>query len=170
MKMNKILGYFGILAVGVLMSSCDLGSEPDIEGTKLQAMAGEWWVQVLIDGEDVGGGGHYLVTTSNTAANNETDLIINDHELLVPDAPPLSVVSKVNLPALTFDKVDKLPNMTAGESAISIVEGKILKGMATTTGGNKTDSIYVKFSFENDPATEWVYSGYRRTGFREDEH
>jgi hypothetical protein len=166
--MKKYTKYSIIFLLFGLMS-CDLGSEPAIEGTKLQAMAGEWFVQVLIDGEDVGGG-HYLITTSNTAANNETDLIVNDHELLVPDAPPLSVVAKVNLPALTFNKVDKLPNMTAGESAISIIEGKILKGMATTSGGNKTDSIYVKFAFENDPTTEWVYAGYRRTGFLEDEH
>lgn len=168
--MNRKLGYLAIFIAGVFLSGCDLGSEPTIEGTKLQAMCGEWFVGVFIDGEDVGGGGYYLITTSNTAANNETDLIINDHELLVPDAAPLAVVAKVNLPALTFDKADKLPNMESGEAAISIIEGKILKGAATTTGGNKTDSIYVKFAFENDPATEWVYAGYRRTGFREDEH
>jgi hypothetical protein len=161
-KYSLIVLVFGLL-------SCDLGSEPAIEGTKLKAMCGEWYVGVFIEGEDVGGG-YYLITTSNTAANNETDLIVNDHELLVPDAPPLSVVAKVNLAGMTFDKADKLPNMTTGEAAISIIEGKILKGAATSTGGNKTDSIYVKFAFENDPTTEWVYSGYRRTGFLEDEH
>ena len=168
--MNKKLGYLAIFITGVFLSGCDLGTEPTIEGTKLQAMCGEWFVGVFIDGEDVGGGGYYLVTTSNTAANNETDLIINDHELLVPDAAPLSVIAKVNLSAMTFDKADKLANLTSGEAAVSIIEGKIIKGAATTTGGNKADSIYVKFAFENDPATEWVYSGYRRTGFIEDEH
>lgn len=162
-KYSLILLVFGLL-------SCDLGSEPAIEGTKLQAMCGEWYIGVFANGEDIGNGGRFLITTSNTAANNETDLIINDHELLTPDADPVAVVAKVNLPAMTFDKADKLPNMEAGKAAISIIEGKILKGAATSTGGNKTDSIYVKFTFENDPATEWIYAGYRRTGFLEDEH
>lgn len=162
-KYSLILLVFGLL-------SCDLGSEPTIEGTKLQAMCGEWYIGVFANGEDIGNGGRFLITTSNTAANNETDLIINDHELLTPDADPVAVVAKVNLPAMTFDKADKLPNMEAGKAAISIIEGKILKGAATSTGGNKTDSIYVKFTFENDPATEWIYAGYRRTGFLEDEH
>jgi len=162
-KYSLILLVFGLL-------SCDLGSEPAIEGTKLQAMCGEWYIGVFANGEDIGNGGRFLITTSNTAANNETDLIINDHELLTPDADPVAVVAKVNLPAMTFDKADKLPNMEAGKAAISIIEGKILKGAATSTGGNKTDSIYVKFTFENDPKTEWIYAGYRRTGFLEDEH
>ncbi|MGX5856946.1 lipid-binding protein [Dyadobacter jiangsuensis] len=165
----KYIKYSLILLVFALVS-CDLGSEPTIEGTKLQAMCGEWYIGVFANGEDIGGGGRFLITTSNTAANNETDLIINDHELLTPDADPVAVVAKVNLPAMTFDKADKLPNMEAGKAAISIIEGKILKGAATSTGGNKTDSIYVKFTFANDPATEWIYAGYRRTGFLEDEH
>lgn len=41
----KYIKYSLILLVFAL-ASCDLGSEPAIEGTKLQAMCGEWWVQV----------------------------------------------------------------------------------------------------------------------------
>ena len=160
MKYFKYIGIF--LAFGLL--SCDAGGEPDIEGTKLQAMAGEWWINVLLDGEDVGGG-YNLITTSNTAANNETDLLFDDGELW-----PAKVVTKVNLAGMTFDAAPNLNNMYADSIKVSVIEGKVLKGAATTTGGNKTDSIYVKFEFSDDPGTQYVYAGYRRTGFREDEH
>jgi hypothetical protein len=162
--MNKILGYITILIAGLFMSACDLGSEPTIEGTKLQAMAGEWWINILVDGEDIGAGFN-LITTSNTAANNETDLILDDHELW-----PAKIVAKVNLPALTFTAAPGLSNAYDPDIKVSVVDGKILKGAATTPGGNKTDSIYVKFEFSDDPGVQYEYAGYRRTGFREDEH
>ncbi|MGN7888787.1 lipid-binding protein [Dyadobacter sp. 22481] len=165
----KYIKYSLILLV-FAMASCDLGSEPAIEGTKLQAMAGEWWVQLYAAGEDQGIGYH-LVTTSNTAENNETDLIVDDHGLLEDyDYPPIKVISKVNLPGLTFNASTDLPNLNTGESAVSILEGKIIKGVATTPGGNKTDSIYVKFEFKEVPGEQYEYAGYRRTGFLEDEH
>lgn len=162
--MNKIFKYIGILTIGISMAACDAGGEPDIEGTKLQAMAGEWWINVLIDGEDIGAG-YNLITTSNTAANNETDLLLDDHELW-----PAKVVTKVNLGSMTFTAAPDLVNSYDPDIKVSVIEGKILKGAATTPGGNKTDSIYVKFEFSDDAGTQYEYAGYRRTGFREDEH
>ncbi|GGH44973.1 lipid-binding protein [Dyadobacter endophyticus] len=165
----KYIKYSLILLV-FAMTSCDLGSEPALEGTKLQAMAGEWWVQLYAAGEDQGIGYH-LVTTANTAENNETDLIVDDHGLLEPyDYPPIKVISKVSLAGMTFNASTDLPNLNTGASAVSILEGKIIKGAATTPGGNKTDSIYVKFEFKEVPGEQYEYAGYRRTGFREDEH
>ena len=159
----KYLKYISIFLVFGLLS-CDAGGEPDIEGTKLQAMAGEWWINLLVDGEDQGQGFN-LVTTSNTAANNDTDLLFDDHEFW-----PAKVVAKVNLGSMTFNATPNLPNQYDPDIKVSIIEGKILKGAATTPGGNKTDSIYVKFEFSDDVGTQYEYAGYRRTGFREDEH
>ncbi|MCF0070431.1 hypothetical protein LZD49_08100 [Dyadobacter sp. CY261] len=165
----KYIKYSLILLVFALVS-CDLGTEPDIEGTKLKAMAGEWWVQVYAEGEDQGLGYH-LVTTANTADNNETDLIMDDHGLLTPyEYPPIKVISKVSLGGMTFNPTTDLTNLNTGESAVSILDGKIIKGVATTPGGNKTDSIYVKFEFKTVPGEQYEYAGYRRTGFLEDEH
>jgi hypothetical protein len=83
---------------------------------------------------------------------------------------PAKVVAKVNLAAMTFDASPNLNNMYNDTIKVSIIEGKILKNAATTTGGNKSDSIYVKFEFSDDPGKQYEYAGYRRTGFREDEH
>jgi hypothetical protein len=156
---------YSLIALVFGLLSCDLGTEPKIEGTKLQAMCGEWYILMLEDGEDVGRGYH-LISTSNTAANNETDLILDDH-----DTWPAKVITKVNLGAMTFDAAPNLPNMYDAAVGVSILEGKIIKGAATTTGGNKTDSIYVKFEFvEKGEKSVIDFAGYRRTGFLEDEH
>jgi hypothetical protein len=163
MDMKKYTKYSIIFLLFGLMS-CDLGNEPDIEGTKLQAMAGEWWINVLQDGEDIGAGFN-LLTTSNTAANNETDLIFDDHELW-----PAKIVAKVSLSGLSFTAAPGLTNAYDPDIKVSVVEGKILKGAATTPGGNKTDSIYVKLEFSDAPGEQYEYAGYRRTGFLEDEH
>ena len=162
--MNKIFKYIAVLAIGVSMAGCDAGGEPDIEGTKLQAMAGEWWINVLVEGEDIGAGFN-LITTSNTAANNETDLILDDGGLW-----PAKIITKVDLPSMAFTANPNLSNEYDADIKVSVIEGKILKGAATTPGGNKTDSLYVKFEFSDDPGTQYEYAGYRRTGFREDEH
>lgn len=151
-----------IIALGLV--SCDLGGEPAIEGVRLQAMCGEWWIQVYSEGENVGGGYH-LITTANTARNNDTDLILDDHELY-----PAKVVTNVNLPGLSFNSTRDLSNAYDLGIGVSVVEGRILRGAATTPGGNTTDSIYVKLEFSDDPGVEYEYAGYRRTGFLEDEH
>lgn len=162
--MNK-LRYSILLLLAVALVSCDMGDVPEVGGTKLKAMAGEWFVEIQdADGNDIGGG-YYLITTSNTAANNDTDLLLDDHETW-----PAKVVTKVDLSSLSFKSASNLTNLYDSEISVSVVEGKILKNAATTTGGNKTDSIYVKFEFGDDPGVNYIYSGYRRTGFLEDEH
>jgi len=160
MKFFKYLSL--VLLLGVL--SCDLAKEPEIGGTKVQAMAGEWWINILIDGQDLGFG-YFLITTSSTAANTDSDMWMDDHELW-----PAKVKTKVNIKDMTFTPAQNLDNLYDESIGVSIIEGKILKGAATTPGGNKTDSIYLKFEFSDDPGTQYEYAGYRRTGFQEDEH
>jgi len=160
MKYSK---YITLLILLVLFS-CDLGKDPEIGGTKVQAMAGEWWINVLIDGSDIGAGFN-LITTSNTAANDGTELLLDDGELW-----PAKIVANVNIKDLTFTPASNLDNMYSSTIKVSVIEGKVLKGAATTPGLNKTDSIYVKFEFSDDPGTQYEYAGYRRTGFEEDEH
>ena len=159
----KYFKYISVLSLLALLS-CDLGSEPKVTGTKVQAMAGEWWINVLVDGSDIGAG-YNLITTSNTAANTATDLLLDDGGLW-----PAKIVATVNVKALTFSPISNLDNKYSSTIKVSIIEGKILKGAATTPGLNKTDSIYVKFEFSDDPGTQYEYAGYRRTGFQEDEH
>lgn len=54
---------------------------------------------------------------------------------------------------------------------ITITDGKILKGGSVPASGTTTDSIVFFLKLGNDPANRtYRVSGYRRTGFVEDEH
>lgn len=145
------------------MTSCDLGVEPEIGGVELQEMCGEWFIIVSYDGQDVGGGYH-LITTYNTAANNAVDLFVDDYELW-----PMKVKVAANLDNMTLSGTD-LNNLYDESIGVTIKEGYILEDAATTSGGNKSDSLYLRLEFTDDPGNEYVYSGYKRTGFLEDEH
>lgn len=153
----------------VALLSCDLGNDPDIGGTPLQAMCGEWWVQTKIDGKDADLGYH-IITTSNTAANNTTDLQIDDHGLIEDlDLSHVQFVAKVDLPNLTLLKGVDLPNISGG-SSVSLLEGKILKNAVKTASQITADSLHMKFELKSHPGQTIEYAGYRRTGFPEDEH
>jgi len=162
--MNKILSYITILAFCISMSGCDLGNDPKPGGTNVQAMTGEWWIRVLVGSTDVAGGYH-LITTANTAANTDTDLQLDDGGLW-----PAKIVAKVDMNGLTFTPAANLNNMRSSTIKVSVIEGKVVKDGAITPGENTTDLISVKFEFSDDPGTVYEYTGYRRTGFQEDEH
>ena len=163
--MNKIFGFITILAFSITMTGCDLTNDPKIGGTQVQAMAGEWWIKVLDASGADAAGGYHLIRTANTAANTDTDLQFDDIGLW-----PAKIVAKVDIGALTFTPATKLNNMLSPTIKVSIIEGKIVKDGATTPGKNTTDLISVKFEFSDDPGVVYEYTGYRRTGFQEDEH
>ena len=160
--MKKIL--FAIILSSAFVS-CDLGKEPEIEGTKIQEMCGEWYIEVLDINGDLAAPGYHLITTSNTAANTATDMILDDHELW-----PCKVKCQVNYAGKLIVAASGLSNEYDETIGVSIKEGKIIKDAATTSGGNTSDSIYIRLEFADDPGTEYIYAGYKRTGFLEDEH
>lgn len=153
-----------IVCISMVFSSCDLTETPVIEGTKLEEMCGEWWFRIS-SGGDLVAPNYFLLTTSNTSANTNVDLLLDDHETW-----PCKVKCKVDLSTLAFVQQANIANYYSSNIGVSIKEGKILKKAATTTGGNVSDSIYIKFEFADDPGTEYIYAGYKRTGFLEDEH
>lgn len=144
--------------------SCDLGDDPVVGGTATQAVAGEWWTTFTVNGEDIYGLGYTMVTTSNTAANVPTEFLIGDDG----NTWNYKVKCPLNLDAKTFGGTG-LANI-AYDITVNISNGKILPGAAMSTGGNVTDSIYFEAEFSDDPGTIYQVSGYRRTGFLEDEH
>ncbi len=159
MKM-KLYIFLAFLSVGIV--SCDLGDDPAIGGTATQAVAGEWFVYYSVDGEQISD--YSLVTTSNTAANVANELLITDDANFYD----FKVKTPLNLEAKTFGG-SGLQNL-AYDITVNLLNGKILSDAATTTGGNTTDSIYFEMEFSDDPGTIYTGSGYRRTGFLEDEH
>lgn len=116
--------------------------------------------------EDLYGNGVTDVLTYNSAANTPTELIIDDNHTFWD----YKIKAKANIDARTFD-VSNTPNLIYDGCNISIIGGKVLKDAATTPSGNPADSIvfYIKFSDDEYGFTYMKVSGFRKTGFLEDE-
>jgi hypothetical protein len=218
---NKLLILFAFLSIG--FASCDLGDDPAIGGTATQALAGEYFIQLLSSP----GGAVFLDytqwTISNTAANVPDKIRITDNDHVWG----FSGVFNSDVNSLTFSG-DSIPNPSYGGEAVpaampfqavgtidtvlsgvprymTITEGKILKGVAHVPSNTIADSIaffatghyqassymvvghtydtvtvdplvidtlsvfeYIQtFGAEDGP---YFMSGYKRTGFLEDEH
>ncbi|MBW8359375.1 MAG: hypothetical protein K0M63_06180 [Weeksellaceae bacterium] len=164
-KIFNLLLLFSLIGFVI---SCDRVGDGDVSddqgGTTTQDMAGDWYVKFTIDGQDVYNLGYTLLSTYNTAANNGQEMWIDDHA----NTWEYKVKTPINYGAKTFGG-SNLQNQSY-DVTMNITEGKILKGAATTSGGNKSDSIVFKVEFADDPGTIYTVGGYKRTGFAEDEH
>ena len=83
----------------------------------------------------------------------------------------------MDIPSRSFGSADTLISYVDGyDIKVLVRNGRIIQDAVTTAAGVVTDSIYFEIWFEDlDGATGIVsdtlfVSGYRRTGFLEDEH
>lgn len=116
--------------------------------------------------EDLYDAGITSALTYNSAANKSTELIVEDAHTFWD----YKVKVNANADTKTFE-VNNTPNLIYDDCDISIIGGKILPKAATTPGGSKADSIvyYIKFSDDSYGFTYMKVSGFRKTGFLEDE-
>lgn len=144
------------------LASCQ--KEEEIGGTSTQDIAGDWFVQYSDDGGKTFHSDYFHFATYNTASNNPQEMWLDD----LGTFWEMKGKVNLNLNAMTFNGT----NVKEVYNDITFnVDGKVLKGAAKGPGsGTKTDSIYMKVEFSDDPGTEYILSGYKRTGFLEDEH
>lgn len=159
--MKKIL-YLFMLGVTVF-TSCK--KDDEVPGTAMKEMAGEWFLRYSTDnGATWGDYTHY--STYNTASNSSTEMWLDDLESY------WEIKGKVNvdLATKTFSGTD-IPNQYYA-STFTVTDGKLLKGAATApASGTKTDSLYFKVTYSDDDDNDtYIFAGYRKTGFLEDEH
>lgn len=162
--------------VATSFASCDEVGDTDPGGTAVEAMAGDWYVQTLVDGEVVVD--YVLLSTYNTAANDGKQMWMEDYGKIWD----FKFKAPVNIGALTFSG-DNLPSSVVHDLTstpnvietydmnVTVTEGKVTKNGATTTGGHTVDGISFKAKFSDDPdGITYEIKGYKRTGFIEDEH
>jgi len=161
MKKRNIYLY-ALLAVTLVLAFGSCKKDPKIGGTKTQPLDGEWWVTTK--GSDGSTSGIYSLNTYNTAANTPDSLWINDGN----NYYGLKARISANVSNLTFSATNA--HELYYDVNVTITEGKVLPMAATAPGSkDKTDSIYFKAVFTGDP-TVYTYSGYKRTGFAQDDH
>ncbi len=162
-----------MLLFAVLSFSLTGCEETDVEagGTVVEKMAGTWyvtWEQKNAQGEweDVLGGTVEL-NTYNTAANVPTEMWLKEGYLL---NTALKVTT--NYAGRTFEMAETSiavneANWGAPKITLSITDGKVLEGEATTPSGMPADSIVFFVNVQGDDT--YKIAGFRRTGFAEDE-
>lgn len=165
--MKKIL--FLLLAAGFFMVSCE---KEKVGNTATVKMSGEWLVTVDLandDGsvavEDCYGLGQVPIATYNTEKNVPTEMWIDD----LGNFWDFKVNVDLDYNAATFSTKDFVDNYSY-ESQVKISNGKVLFDAAKTPSGMPADSIVFYVSFDDDdPGTIYKMSGYRYTGFANDE-
>ncbi|MDR3188200.1 MAG: hypothetical protein LBT94_03325 [Prevotellaceae bacterium] len=161
------------------MTSCE---KEEAGGTATEAMAGEWYVtavavdesgEVVYEDEDLFGIGHFHLDTYNTSANTSTEMWIDDNT----NFWEFKVKIKVDLASKTFGATDaqNAHYDNPEDCLVTITNGKILYGAATTPSKMPADSIVFNVTFSDDdyPAqygyASYRISGYRYTGFENDD-
>ncbi len=188
--MKKIVYMAASLLMMIAVSSC---SKEEVGGTATESMAGQWYVTVdavdengnpIDGGEDYFGiGARQFVYTYNTAANNASEIWLDDMGLCnVADMygnaayPNYAIKTKITCDQsnLTF-KGTELENyadpavLRAGivEAMPVTIDGKILKGAGRQNNGSPADSIVIFVQYKDDP---WYpddgYAKYKISGIR----
>ncbi len=176
MNMKKIFLIIALLVSGILLNtSC---KKDEIGGTATESMAGEWYVTaVAVDAngdlvysdDDLFGIGNFHLDTYNTADDGTTKMWINDNG----NFWDFKVKMDINLDAMTFSVTEG--QNESYDSKVTITNGKIMYGAATTPSGMPADSISCIVSFDDDPYpaaygyAAYRVAGYRYTGFTKDE-
>lgn len=161
-KSNISRFFFGVLLVAGLTACEDKGYEDYdqmIETRPTQAMSGEWYIDISVDGNVLAE--HVLHQTYDS---NDGRLYIDDHQ----NGYYIKGKMNYNLGNLTFNTTDE-PNLV-DSGTFTVTEGKIMKNAARSRDGNVVDSIYFKATFSYDPETVVEFAGHKRSGFLEDEY
>ena len=148
------------LFLGTSFIACDEGGDPEAGGTAVEALAGEWTVEILRNGSEYN---HGHISTYNTAANVDSEMWLDDLE----NGWGLKAKVNLNSSASTFSG-DNLVELYY-DVTVTITNGIIVKKGATAPSGTVTDSIHFNAEFSDIPGEIWEYAGHRRTGFLEDE-
>ena len=161
MKKYKI--YLGALLMMVFttFTSCDEVGDIEIDGTTVEEMAGNWYVEVSNAGTNYG---FFEISTYNSAANIE-EIWIDD----LGNVWPFKGKVAVNLSSMTFSGTDIQSEYD--EVTFTVQNGVIVKDVEeATSGGNTSDTISFDVIFSDGGPNPWEFRGYKRTGFPEDEH
>lgn len=149
------------------------------EGTPVQDMAGEWFVQIYLN-DEIYDDSYYKISTYNTASFDADKMWVDAYS-----AWPFYAKATVDYSSLSFKESEPVvddyykinyPAYGFAADTITITGGSIIKNASTPPSKTTTDSINIEFIstvFEElDIAAGDRYSlrGYRRTGFIEDEH
>lgn len=169
MKIKNVF-YYVLLSLSLgLMISCDASEDYKAGKTSTGEFAGDWYIGA-VDETNAVQFEHELHYTYNTAANDNT-MWIDDHGNGYEIKCKVTINSDGTFSALASDNYEDLDANGVPQSTVTITNGKIEKGAASSKAGHAVDKISFKANFSYDaPTTIISYEGHKRTGFLEDEY
>lgn len=167
---------FYLLIVILVLFSCDEKEDWEQINSSVIEVTGEYWVHYdhEVYGSDPWGVGTTKLLISNTAADNGVEAWISDEG----NFWDYKVKIPVNIDQLAFGSDQEVTSIVEGsEIQVKITNGKIIYDAVTNLeSGVITDSIYFEVWFEDleddteIPNDKVIVSGFRKTGYLEDEH
>lgn len=166
LKYNIIRIFFGIL-ISISFASCDEGGNPEAGGTTTQDFAGDWFINVKVQGVNK----FIRFSTYNTSANDNT-MFIDDNGLsqTKPTSELLKAKYSINMNNGDFGSDVNTANLRQPNKTVTITNGKIEKMGGISRGGHTVDKISFTVEYSNEPGVKYDYVGTKRTGFKEDEY
>lgn len=189
--MKKYISMMAVALFTFAFMGCDPETDEEPGGTAVEKMAGTWTVtfeqsvaeyEAIFEGAanpnlsqkspeelsqlewaDIYGSGKVSVLSSNTAANLSTEMWLVDKKFW-----NTQIKCEVDYASRTF----KAAEQTVYDGCqMEIIGGKVLEGAATTPRGVPADSIvaFVKYSDDSYGFTYMKMSGYRYTGYPQDQ-
>ncbi|UKJ07693.1 lipid-binding protein [Solitalea lacus] len=166
MNIKKTI-YIFLAVVTLGATACETLPEPEVKYSPVWPIAGEW--KVKIKDEAVGtSSGLTILRTYNTSANSTDSVWVR---VGTSQGYALLGKSACNVTAKTFSVQNGINVANANSDKFSVLEGKVLPGMAKVPSESVTDSVYMRYQVTSKAGITKVYiaTGYRRTGFSEDE-
>lgn len=153
--------------ISLSFASCDAGGDPEAGGTTTQDFAGDWFINVKVEGVSK----FIRFSTYNTSANDNT-MFLDDNGLsqTKPTSQLLKAKYTVDLSTGNFASDVSTPNFRQSNQTVTITNGKIEKKAGISKGGHTVDKISFTVEYSNKPGVKYDYVGTKRTGFKEDEY
>ena len=173
MKSIKIL--FTLFSLVVLFTACENYSDTPVEYSPIFPISGEWRVRIKELGPDTllktasGAVAMYTFGTYNTSDNETNVMWIRTTGSMVSGLGTLRGKVYCDVPSLSFTGTDVLDISVAAEVKFSIAEGKVTLNAIDMPSGVKADKISFRFISTKTGNRNFLFEGYRRTLWNEDE-
>lgn len=153
--------------------------DAEVWDSSVKGLSGEWYVKYNVEGldEDPFGAGYTTLLTFNTADDNGTEMWLTDVVNGTPNFWKYMVKVPVDMNNKTFGGEEIIKSVIDDyEIKIIVKNGIVVEDAMMLPSGTTADSIYYEIWFEDIsdaglPDEQFMQvSGYRKSGFQEDEH
>ncbi|WP_080903718.1 lipid-binding protein [Parabacteroides sp. Marseille-P3160] len=165
----KKIKLFSIIVFAILFGvSCETYDDPEVEYSSVFPLSGEW--KTVMTNSATGATAKVVLYTYNTSDESTTQMWLRIGTATSFNAN-YGVRGKVdiNISAKTFSVTDQPNAFLTNGKTFSISNGNVVLDGATTPSGHKADAISFTLTTEQTPGITYTFTGFRRTGWPEDE-